>query len=471
MTSISARLDRLPFSRFHRKLLLAGGLGYTFDAMDSASVAFILPVLKRIWTLSSTQVGFLASSTYVGYFFGALTAGVLGDLIGRKKVMMAALAIYTLASLGCVFVDTPSAFYALRVVAGFGTGAESAIIAPYLAEFVGKQYRGQFTGSLAGFFSFGYVIAALLSYLLIGEMAASYKVLLIVTTLPIGMVLWWRRTLPESPRWLESQGNTESAEETIASIEAAVLKEGYTLAPMLYRIAVPTKRTPGTLWGNLFALWSGSLARITALSWFLWIAMAFSYFAFFTWIPSLLIQSGFTIMKSFAFSIAIYGAQIPGYFSAAFFNERLGRHAAIGSFLLLGAVCAGALALASSETQIMAAAIGLSYFMNGAFGTLYAYTSEVFPTHVRATGMGTSSAIGRLGAIGAPIVVGILFPVLGFAGVFGMTTVVLVAGAVMVLVFGVKTKGRSLEDISGEIVEAPSVQIAQEPGNQSSKPL
>jgi len=450
MSSISERLDRLPFSRFHRNLLFVGGLGYTFDAMDSASLAFILPVLKQIWALSTRQIGLIASSTYIGYLFGALVAGALGDLVGRKKVMMSALAVYTVASLSCVLADSLPPFVGLRVLAGLGVGAESAIIAPYLSEFVGKRYRGRFTGALAGFFSFGYFLAALLGYLILGEHRGPYQLLLIVTSLPILMLLWWRRTLPESPRWLECQGRAPEADRIVARIEAGLAGYGHSVeAPSAFK-AVAAPRVPSTVRGNLATLWSGAQARVTAVCWFLWISMAFSYYAFFTWLPTLLVQSGMAMAHSYGFSVAIYGAQIPGYFSAAVLNERLGRRGVIGGYMLAGGAAAAALAFAHSELQILVAAMCLSFFMNGTIAGLYAYTSEIFPTRVRATGVGTSSAVGRVGAIGAPVFVGMVFPVLGFSGVFATTTVTLCAGALMILVFGVKTTGRSLEEIAPE---------------------
>ncbi len=164
MTDLTSRIERLPFSPFHWKLLLMGGLGYTFDGLDLAVVAFVLPVLRGLWSLSSVQVGVLGSGTYVGYLVGALLAGVLGDLIGRRAVMMSALVIYCAASLASAFANDWTAFLACRVVAGAGTGAESAIVAPFLAEFVASRYRGRFTESLAGFFSFGFFGAALLGY-------------------------------------------------------------------------------------------------------------------------------------------------------------------------------------------------------------------------------------------------------------------------------------------------------------------
>ncbi|MGV7246986.1 MFS transporter, partial [Caballeronia sp. M23-90] len=206
MSTISARIERMPFSSFHRRLLLMGGLGYTFDAMDAAVLAFLLPVLRKEWMLTSVQTGVLGSGTFIGYFLGAMLAGILGDLIGRKRVMMYALVIYCIASLASAVAHDWPFFLATRIVAGLGTGAESAIVAPFLSEFVARRYRGAFTGSLAGFFSFGFVAAALLGYLVIPLSPNAWRWVMVITALPIVMLLWWRRALPESPRWLVARG-------------------------------------------------------------------------------------------------------------------------------------------------------------------------------------------------------------------------------------------------------------------------
>lgn len=451
MSDISARIERLPFGRFHRRLLLMGGLGYTFDAMDAAVLAFVLPVLRNAWGLTSVQTGVLGSSTFIGYFFGALFAGTLGDLIGRRAVMMWALAIYAVASVVSATADHWPMFLGARIVAGMGTGAESAIIAPYLAEFVARRYRGSFTGALAGFFSFGFVAAALIGYLIVPAYAQGWRAVLFITALPIVMLLWWRRALPESPRWLESRGRTGEARQVLDRIEAEFAARGVALPPP-ERIAVPPPApgAVGTLAGNLRALWSRRLARITAMTWLMWLSITFSYYAFFTWIPGLLIQHGMSITRSFSYSIAIYVAQIPGYFSAAWLNERIGRQATIASYMILGGACALGLAFANSNEQIMLAGIALSFFMNGTYAGVYAYTAEVFPTAVRTTGAGTASAIGRTGAIVSPILVGYLYPHFGFGGVFGLTTAVLLAGALAVVTMGIPTRGRSLEEIAAE---------------------
>ncbi|MFM9927383.1 MFS transporter [Variovorax sp. H27-G14] len=450
MTMLSARIERLPFSGFHRRLLLMGGLGYTFDAMDAAVIAFVLPVLRTQWGLSSVQIGVLASANFIGFFFGALAAGSCGDLIGRRKVMMTALAIYCVASLFSGMVNDWTVFLGLRIVAGFGAGAESAIIAPYLSEFVARRYRGTFTGALAGFFSFGFVAAALLGYFIVPAFAEGWRVVIFITATPVVLLLWWRRALPESPRWLESQGRVNEAQAIMDTMEAAHVRNGGALPSLNAEdvAAPPPSTSRGSLVKNYATLVSAKLIRISTMTWLMWLSITFSYYSFFTWIPSLLIQNGMTITKSFGYSLVMYVAQIPGFFSAAWFNERIGRQATIVSYMLLGGLCALGLAFTHSDAQIMVAGVLLSFFMNGTYAGVYAYTPEVFPTQVRATGSGLASAIGRIGGITAPILVGVIYPTAGFAGVFGMTTAVLLLGAAAVTFMGIPTRGRSLEDIA-----------------------
>jgi putative MFS transporter len=429
---------------------MMGGLGYAFDAMDAAAVAFVLPVLRHDWALTSVQTGVLGSGNFIGYFFGALFAGALGDLIGRRKVMMYALLLYSVASVVSAMTDSWPTFLASRIVAGMGTGAESAIIAPYLAEFVAKRYRGIFTGALAGFFSFGFVAAALLGYFIVPAFPDGWRTLLYITALPVVMLLWWRRSLPESPRWLDSRKRHDDADHVMNGIEADFTRRGIALPPADEAGGAsgePAAAT-GTLIANFRALWTGRQARISLMTWLMWLSITFSYYAFFTWIPGLLVQHGMSITRSFAYSVAMYAAQVPGYFSAAWFNERIGRQATIASYMLCGCACALGMAFAKTNPQIMAAGVCLSFFMNGTYAGVYAYTAEVFPTAVRTTGAGTASAIGRIGAIVSPILVGYLYPLFGFAGVFGVTTIVLLLGAIAVVTMGVPTRGRSLEDIA-----------------------
>src|SRR5215813_3780218 len=324
--NVLKRIERLPFSRFHWRLLLMGGLGYTFDAMDGAMIAFILPAVTALWGLTNQQTGLLASSAMIGFLFGAFFAGALGDLIGRRAVMMYALAIYSIATFIAAFAPSWQFLFWWRVVASVGTGAESAIIAPFIAEFVQKKYRGRFLGSLSGFFSFGFVFAALLGYFVVPSSPQGWRIVQIITALPIAMLLWWRRSLPESPRWLLQRGRSVEAGAQMDRIEADATRRGGAALPSLDTVEVPAvTRQEATLGQNLAALLRPPMLRTTLMLWALWITITFCYYGFFTWIPTLLVKQGMTVTKSFGYSIVIYLAQIPGYYSAAFVSEKLDR--------------------------------------------------------------------------------------------------------------------------------------------------
>jgi MFS transporter, putative metabolite:H+ symporter len=449
LTWTSDRLERLPFARFHLKLLAMGGLGYAFDAMDGAIVPFVLPSLKANWALSSAQVGLLASGSLAGGILGAILTGWLGDRFGRRFVMMGALAFYCSASVISATATSWQMFLACRIVTGIGLTAEAVVIAPFLSEFAPSRSRGRFMGALAGCFSFGWVAAALLGVSIVPLGPDAWRVALVLAAVPILMLLWWRRALPESPRWLEAQGRHAEAQRVVSEIESQVQRQLGELPPVINSTNVLTPESPTpSIVAAYRQLWGPSLRRRAAVAWVLWFSIGFSYYAFFTWIPSLLVESGMTLTKSFSFSLAIYVAQIPGYFSAAYFNDRFGRRAVIATYMLMGAVSALVFAFAKSDLAIILAGMTLSLFMNGVYAGLYSYTPEIFPTHVRAMGQGACTAISRTGAMLAPITVGLLFPLYGFPGVFSLTTAFLATGAICAACLGLATKGRSLEDIA-----------------------
>ncbi|UKA64615.1 MFS transporter [Arthrobacter sp. FW306-04-A] len=446
--TLSARLDRLPLSRPHYLLLLIGGLGYTFDGMDGAVVAFLMPTIKTAFALDNSQLGLVASASPFGFLFGAVIAGYLGDRIGRKKVMMYSLVVYAVASLVAALAGNFEIFLVARIITGLGGGAESAIIAPFLSEFVPSHRRGWFIGALAGFFSFGFVAAALIGRFVV-PLPEGWRWAQVITFLPIVMVLWWRRSVPESPRFLINTGEILRAEHIVESFEqkvrAATRAE---LPPVEESRILELEPEKYSMRKALTYLWGPKMWRTTAVTWLIWFVITFSYYGFFSWIPTLLVAKGLTVTKSFDFSLFIYLAQIPGYFSAAWLSERLDRKHTIAIYMVGSAVSAFWLSQMADPAMITMAGVFLSFFLNGTYAGVYAYTPEVFPTWLRATGVGLSSSFGRVGSITAPLIIGVFAAQWGFAGVFGMTTAVLAAGVICTLLFAVRTAGRSLEEIT-----------------------
>ncbi|WP_435094069.1 MFS transporter [Clavibacter michiganensis] len=287
--SITARLDRLPLSRPHFGLLLIGGLGYTFDGMDGAVVAFLLPSVQEVWGLSNAQLGLVGSAAPLGFFFGAILSGWLGDRFGRKKVMLWALAFYAVMSVVAAVAPSFGVFLVARVLAGLGAGAESVIIAPFISEFIPPKRRGWFIGSLAGFFSFGFVFAALIGRFVVPVGEDGWRWAQVITAVPILLLLWWRRSLPESPRYLLSRGRVEEAEVVVARLEERVRTATRAELPPVEDDGPEIEARQGkvTIWNALRVMWSGPMRRRTAVIWVVWFVITFSYYGFFSWIPTL----------------------------------------------------------------------------------------------------------------------------------------------------------------------------------------
>lgn len=456
--SLTARLDRLALSRPHYKLLLIGGLGYSFDGMDGAVVAFLLPRIQELWGLSNASLGLVGSAAPLGFFFGAILSGWMGDRFGRKKVMLWALAFYCLMSVVAAMAPNFEVFLIARIFAGLGAGAESVIIAPFLSEFIPPKRRGWFIGTLAGFFSFGFVGAALIGRFMVPMGEDGWRWAQVVTAIPILLLLWWRRSLPESPRFLISRGRLAEATQVVERFEHSVVKatgkQLTALTPGTEEIARHEQKI--TIWNALKFMWSRAMRRRTAVIWLIWFVITFSYYGFFSWIPTLLVGRGITVTKSFEYSIIIYLAQIPGYFSAAWLNDRIDRKNTIALYLAGSALSAFWLSQSNDSGMILVAAATLSFFLNGTYAGVYAYTPELFPTWMRATGVGLASAVGRIGSILAPSIIGIFSVALGFGGVFVMTTVVLTIGVLGVVIFGASTAGKSLEDINARAEHDPA---------------
>jgi putative MFS transporter len=429
VSEIAARLDRLPLSRFHLQLLVIGGLGFLFEAMDVAIVAFVLPAIRVQWALGNETIGLLAGASALGGMAGALMGGALGDRFGRKKVMLWALAVYTLATLACALAQSWPQFLIFRIIAGAGTAAEAIIIAPYLIEFVPPKVRGRFMGVMAAFLSLGYIAAALIGFLVVPGSQDGWRHALVIAALPILALLWWRRSLPESPRWLEARGRHAEAHATLERIEAKVARGG-ALPPISAAASVRPDESGTTGIADLF----GSALRtrmFTAMT--VCFAMAFGHYAFFSWIPSLLVERGLSVATSFTFSLAIYGAQLPGYLSAAWLNDAIGARRTIAVYMLASAAASAGLALAGSDQAILVGCILLSVFLNGIAAGIYGFVPVLFPTQVRATAQGVAGIATRCAAMISPIMIGLSLASFGFSGIFLVIGAVLAVGALPVL--------------------------------------
>jgi MFS transporter, putative metabolite:H+ symporter len=437
--NIAQRLDDLPLSKVHWKIVYVCGLGWLFDAMDAGIIAFVLAVLMKQWMLSADQVGWIASVGLMGMFAGSLMSGILADRVGRKYLFQATLLIFSIATGLCGLAAGYASLLVLRFLVGFGLGGELPVASTLVTEFSPAQHRGRLLVILESFWAFGWVAAAIISFLIIPRFDNGWKIAFFIGFLPAFYAFYLRRSIPESPRYLEAAGRNNEARQALRWLENQAGVQPVEITEQTMRTATKVR---------LAQLWQGKFVRRTLMLWILWFAMVYSYYGIFTWLPSLLVSSGHEVVKSFRYVLIITLAQIPGYFSAAFLVDRIGRKATLIPFLVGCAISAFLFGRASSGTEIILYGCLISFFNLGAWGVVYTYTPELYPTNMRGTGAGTAAAVGRIGGILAPVIVGkILARGLGQEAVFAQFAAVVIAGAIAVALLGEETKRKSLEEI------------------------
>ncbi len=440
-TGLEGRLDAGEVGRGHWRVTLLSGFGWMFDAMDVGLVSFVMVALARDWGLSQGQVGLAISAGLFGMFVGAAASGTLADRYGRRAVLMGTLLVYALATGLTAFVWGYGALLVLRFVTGLGLGGELPVASTLVSEVAPARHRGRMVVLLESFWAYGWILAALIGFLVIPEYG--WRVAFLIGALPALYVLVLRRSLPESPRYLIQKGRHGEARKAAARL-------GVDPGPEREE---SVEEAGG---GGLRALWSGAYARRTFMLWVLWFGMVFSYYGIFTWLPQILASSGRGIATSFGFVLLITLAQVPGYFSAAYLVERWGRKGTLVVYLLGCAAAAlvfglRGLAADASGAELVLWGSLVSFFNLGAWGVVYGYTPELYPTASRGAGAGWAAGVGRIGGIAGPYLVGVMIgaPGLGVVAVFSMFALVLVVIAADVWLLGEETRGRALDEISG----------------------
>jgi MFS transporter, putative metabolite:H+ symporter len=454
-----SQLDQLPLSRFHWKLLVVSGLGWMFDAMDVLIVGAVVAAVAREWQLDATQSQWINTANLAGLFCGALASGFLSDRLGRKLVFTLTLLVYSIFNGLSAAATGLGLLMVLRFLAGLGLGGELPVAATLVSEFMPAPRRGTMVVLLESFWAYGSVLAALIGFLVIP--AWGWRAAFLIGAIPAFYAFVIRRSLPESPRFLASQGRYDEANAVVQRVAA---ESGTSLAPAAdSAAALPAKQQPSI--GQLFA--PGYLGR-TLVLWVMWATMNFSYYGIFLWLPTQFTRKGFSLQDALLFNLIIALAQIPGYFSAAYLVERLGRKLTLVLYLFgaaIGAFFFGQEALvANNVAAILIWGSVVSFFNLGAWGVVYTYTPEMYPTHLRGTGSGWAAAVGRVFAFLAPLSVAVFIGIFGRDEVvFLVFTIIMVLGGLVVLVAGPETRGRSLDEVAPPAGAAPEAAPATFP--------
>ena len=405
MTTIKEQ-EAKPLSR--NKLLGIAGLGWMFDAMDVGILSFVIVALANEWALTPGQMGWIGSVNSIGMAVGALVFGIFADRVGRKNIFIITLVLFSVASGLSALSTSLAIFLIFRFFVGMGLGGELPVASTLVSESVEAKERGRIVVLLESFWAAGWLIAAVISYFVIPE--HGWRIALIITALPAFYAIYLRLNLPDSPQFT-------------------------------------AKRVRDRTYGqNIKAVWSKAYAKPTLMLWILWFTVVFSYYGMFLWLPSVMVIKGFTLIKSFEYVLIMTIAQLPGYFTAAWLIEKMGRKFVLVTYLLGTAASAFVFGNADTTMLLIVSGAFLSFFNLGAWGALYAYTPEQYPTVIRATGAGMAAAVGRIGGILGPLLVGTLVA-RGYdiGWVFSIFCIAIVVGVLAVIILGKETKQLELE--------------------------
>lgn len=440
--TIDEAIEQVGVGRFQWRLLLVNGLTWAADAMEVLIAGFVLPGVSAAFALQqgSTQQTLFLSAAFAGMFLGALIWGMIADRWGRRKVFLLTVLLDAVFGIASALAPSFGLLIAFRFLTGFAVGGTLPVDYSLLAEYVPARQRGRFLVYLESFWALGTIAVAALSWLLFSQFvpAEAWRWVLGASAIPGLIGYWIRRGVPESPRYLLIQGREAEAREVLQTIAR---ENGRPLTIDRLESMQGAARVP------FAAIWRGALARRTLLLSTVWFSLSLGYYGIFTWLPTFFRAQGFELLPAYQNTLILAISQIPGYVLAAYLVDRIGRRPTLALYLFVSAAASFLFATASTTLAVVITSNLLSFSLLGAWGALYVFSPELYPTDTRTTGMGWVSAMARLAGIFAPTVGAVLLNrsltlALGvYAGFF-------ILGGVAALLMGTETRNQRLSDVS-----------------------
>jgi len=451
---ISARIDRLPATRTIWTIIVLLGFGMFFELYDLLFSAYVAPSLVKSGVLTASTAGFFGTTgvasfiaaLFTGLFVGTILCGFLADRLGRRAIFTWSLLWYSAANIMVALQSDAAGLNFWRLISGVGLGVEIVTIGAYLSELAPKGLRGR---AFAVNQTIGFVcvpVVSFLAWLLVPRAPLGlegWRWVVLIGALAAPVVVFLRRGLPESPRWLAKQGRLAEADEVLKGIEAKVEAEyGRPLPP-------PGPGEPVSPASSFLDLWlPGVRGRVILMSVFN-IFQTIGYYGFNNWVPSLLIKQGITVSHSLGYTTVIALAAPVGPLIGFFLGDKFERKWIIVASAGLILVCGLVFGQARGSALIIAMGVMLTLGANIMSFSFHAYQQELFPTGIRARAAGFVYSWSRLSVIFSSFVIAFVLERSGALGVFVFIAAAM--GVVMATIgaFGPRTTNLALEKISG----------------------
>jgi len=432
--SVEKGLQTAGVGKFQYRLFVIFGLVWLADAMQVLSIGFSAPSIAKTFGITMPQALQTGTFFFVGMLIGAFVFGRLADRIGRRPVLMMAVVIDACFGVASAFAPDFTWLLVLRFMTGIGVGATLPVDYTMMAEFLPSDRRGRWLVLLESFWAFGTIFLAILALYAVQWGDDAWRVIFFVTGLPalIGVVL--RFYVPESPMYLNRNGKSEQARAILARVAKVNGRD----------VEIPKLQPETTPRKSLSALFSGGLRRRSLALMVAWGLISVAYYGVFVYLPVKLSAEGFGFMRGQEFLILLAVVQLPGFALSAYGVERWGRKPTLVGFLLLSACGCLLYSLGTSTAVVVGSTLLMSFALLGTWGALYAFTPEVYPTDLRASGMGMAGAIARFGGLFAPMIIA---PVMAtqFTLSLVMLSAFLVVGAIAIMCVDQESRNRALD--------------------------
>jgi putative MFS transporter len=442
--TIAARLERLPYSRWHVTVTVVLGVAIFFDSFDSLAIAYVLPVLIRDWHIPPQSIGGLISIANFGQALGALSFGWFAERIGRVSAARIAIALFAVMSLACAFTTSYDQLFVCRFIQGIGLGGEIPVASTYISEILRADRRGGRFLSYQIIFPVGLLMSGVVGATVVPRFG--WQWMFVIGALPAIVALVMQRFCPESPRWLASKGRLGEADAIVTEIERVVSRDGAEpLAPVPELSLQPLSGK--TRWQELF---EGRYRSRTLLVWVLWACCYIIAYGLQGWIPTLYREIyHLSLQQSLNYAIFSPAGSLIGSLICAFMIDRTGRRYWFTAAFFLAA--AGLIWLwAFGASTALGMLLGFSFcsmWLGSMNMTIFLYTAEIYPTRMRALGVSWASFWLRAAATVGPLIVGFALPRYGISGVFLTFSIFAIIGC-LAATFMIETRRRVLEEVS-----------------------
>ena len=444
--SVTARLDRIPVWPYERKLLWIVGAGYFFAFFDIVTISFAAPVIATQFHVSKGTVTLSVTSSLIGYIIGAFADSTIADKWGRKLSLGISVAVFSIGTVLAAASTNVTELIVFRFISGLGIGAEIAAVTTYISELSPARLRGRYTSWATTAAYAGFAVVPFAARGLVPTFASGWRILFLIGALGGVTILFMRRGLPPSPRWLVSQGRTEEAEEMIETAEETALEniDGDRLPePEPVADEAPAERVP------IAALLRRPMAGRVALFVAIWFVYYIGNYGWLTLAPTLFTDKGYSLADSTTYLVVSGIGFLLGAYATTHFSDRFERKFSLALFAVIWAISLFVIGYFVSPAIIIVFGFVASATIGLFVPMLYTYTAEHFATSARATGVAMTDGLGHIGGALAPLIVLGANSAWGFSAAFLVMAITgVLAGGLILL--GIRATGRSLETATAE---------------------